>query len=98
MWVAHLLTTTAVVEAATGICLIVVPNSVADLLFAEPLAGLGLGRIAGVALFALGVAAWHDRLSKIGTLNKGLDGAKIDGWTVVSMKEDWKTIFAPESK
>ncbi|MBB3146668.1 hypothetical protein FHS21_003084 [Phyllobacterium trifolii] len=35
MRVAHLLTTTAVVEAATGICLIVVPNSVAELLFAE---------------------------------------------------------------
>jgi phosphoglycolate phosphatase-like HAD superfamily hydrolase len=40
----------------------------------------------------------YDRQSKIGTLNKGLDEAKTDGWTVVSMKDDWKTIFVPESK
>jgi hypothetical protein len=26
-------------------------------------------------------------------LDKGLDEAKAKGWTVVSMKEDWKTIF-----
>ena len=63
MWVAHLLTTTAVVEAITGISLIVVPNLVTELLFGEPLtgAGLALARVAGVALFALGVAAWRGR-------------------------------------
>jgi len=33
--------------------------------------------------------------SKIGTFSQELmDTAKADGWTVISMKEDWKTIFA----
>ena len=35
----------------------------------------------------------YDRQSHIGKLDKGLDEAKSRGWTVVSMKEDWKTIF-----
>jgi len=26
-------------------------------------------------------------------LDKGLDEAKAKGWTVASMKDDWKTIF-----
>jgi hypothetical protein len=28
-------------------------------------------------------------------LDKGLDEAAAKGWTVVSMKDDWKTIFSP---
>jgi hypothetical protein len=35
----------------------------------------------------------YDRKSDIGTLDKGLDEANAKGWTIVSMKEDWKTIF-----
>lgn len=35
----------------------------------------------------------YDRQSHIGRLDKGLDEAKAGGWTVVSMKDDWKTIF-----
>jgi hypothetical protein len=35
----------------------------------------------------------YDRLSKIGTLNKALDEAERQGWVVVSMAQDWKTIF-----
>jgi hypothetical protein len=38
----------------------------------------------------------YDRQSHIGKLDKGLDEAKAKGWTVVSMKDDWKTIFAFE--
>lgn len=37
----------------------------------------------------------YDRQSHIGKLDKGLDEAKDKGWTVVSMKDDWKTIFPP---
>jgi len=37
----------------------------------------------------------YDRASSIGRLDKGLDEAKTKGWTVVSMKDDWKTIFEP---
>jgi hypothetical protein len=40
----------------------------------------------------------YDRDSHIGKLDKGLDAAKAKGWTVVSMKDDWKSIFPPESK
>jgi hypothetical protein len=39
----------------------------------------------------------YDRQSHIGKLDKGLDEAKAKGWTVVSMKDDWKTIF-PQPK
>jgi hypothetical protein len=35
----------------------------------------------------------YDRKSPIGQLDKALDEAKEKGWTVVSMKDDWKTIF-----
>ena len=37
----------------------------------------------------------YDRASSIGRLDKGLDEAKQRGWTVVDMKNDWKTIFPP---
>ncbi|RYD65156.1 MAG: haloacid dehalogenase-like hydrolase [Verrucomicrobiaceae bacterium] len=35
----------------------------------------------------------YDRESHIGKLDKGLDEAPKRGWTVVSMKDDWKAIF-----
>jgi phosphoglycolate phosphatase-like HAD superfamily hydrolase len=35
----------------------------------------------------------YDRDSHIGKLDKGLDEAAAKGWTVVSMKDDWKTIY-----
>jgi phosphoglycolate phosphatase-like HAD superfamily hydrolase len=35
----------------------------------------------------------YDRDSKIGTLDKTLDAADASGWLVVSMKNDWNTIF-----
>ncbi len=38
----------------------------------------------------------YDRESSIGKLDKGLDEAAAKGWTVVSMKADWKKIFAFE--
>lgn len=40
----------------------------------------------------------YDRNSPIGKLDKGLDEAKARGWTVVSMKDDWRTIFAPSAR
>jgi hypothetical protein len=43
------------------------------------------------------VREWaYDRHSQIGRLDLGLDEAKVKGWTVVSMKDDWKTIFPTE--
>jgi phosphoglycolate phosphatase-like HAD superfamily hydrolase len=38
----------------------------------------------------------YDRTSQIGRLDKGLDEAKARGWTVVSMKDDWRKVFAFE--
>jgi len=35
----------------------------------------------------------YDRTSAIGRLDKALDEAQARGWTVVSMKDDWKRIF-----
>jgi phosphoglycolate phosphatase-like HAD superfamily hydrolase len=35
----------------------------------------------------------YDRQSRIGRLDKAWDEAKAKGWTVVDMKQDWKTIF-----
>ena len=35
----------------------------------------------------------YDRKSHIGKLDKALDEANAKGWTVASMKTDWKTIF-----
>jgi phosphoserine phosphatase len=35
----------------------------------------------------------YDRASPIGKLDRALDEASAKGWTVVSMKDDWKTIF-----
>ena len=36
----------------------------------------------------------YDRKSKIGHLDKALDEAKTHSWTIVDMKNDWKTIYA----
>ncbi|ABE30835.1 haloacid dehalogenase-like hydrolase family protein [Paraburkholderia xenovorans LB400] len=39
----------------------------------------------------------YDRASKVGKLDKAWDEAVTDGWTVVSMKNDWQTVFpAPQ--
>ncbi|MHC4787332.1 MAG: HAD family hydrolase [Planctomycetota bacterium] len=38
----------------------------------------------------------YDRDSHIGRLDKALDEANRRGWTVVDMKEDWKTIYPPQ--
>jgi hypothetical protein len=38
----------------------------------------------------------YDRASAAGKLDRGLDEAPNRGWTVVSMKNDWKRVFAFE--
>jgi len=37
----------------------------------------------------------YDRKSHIGQLDRGLNEAGSRGWTLVSMKADWKTVFTP---
>ncbi|MFA5098274.1 MAG: HAD family hydrolase [Candidatus Margulisiibacteriota bacterium] len=36
----------------------------------------------------------YDRKSAVGRLDKGLDMAKANGWTVVDMKKDWRTVYS----
>jgi phosphoserine phosphatase len=40
----------------------------------------------------------YDRTSQIGKLDKAWDEAIAEDWTVVSMKDDWKTIFPPATQ
>jgi phosphoserine phosphatase len=37
----------------------------------------------------------YDRKSHVGQLDRGLNEASARGWIVVSMKNDWKAVFAP---
>ena len=50
----------AVAEAATGLALLIVPSLVGQLLLGEELTGVAIpvGRVAGIALIALGIACW----------------------------------------
>ncbi len=59
----RLLKLTAIIEAATGLGLIAVPAIVVRLLLDAEMSGatIPLGRVAGVALLALGVACWLAR-------------------------------------
>jgi hypothetical protein len=40
----------------------------------------------------------YDRDSHIGRLDRALDAAEPAGWVVVSMQDDWSTIFTETSK
>jgi hypothetical protein len=50
----------AVAEGMTGLALLLVPSSVGRLLLGEEFLGVGIvsGRVAGIALIALGAACW----------------------------------------
>src|SRR5437667_1868904 len=54
---------TAIIEAATGLALIALPAIVVRLLLGAEISGasIPLGRVAGAALLALGVACWLAR-------------------------------------
>ena len=40
----------------------------------------------------------YDRADKLQQFNVGWDEAVAKGWTVVSMRQDWKTVFPPLTK
>jgi phosphoglycolate phosphatase-like HAD superfamily hydrolase len=51
-------------------------------------------RLALIVHHTDGVREWaYDRNSLVGRLDKALDEAKARDWTIVDMKNDWKTIF-----
>jgi hypothetical protein len=69
-----LLALAAVVEAATGLALIAVPGIVVRLLLGAEISGasIPLGRVAGAALLALGVACWLARNDRQSRTARGL--------------------------
>jgi hypothetical protein len=68
-----LLTLAAVVEAATGVALIVAPSLVGRLLLGAKLTGVSLpvARVTGLALLALGVGCWPGGTAFCGMLTYG---------------------------
>lgn len=70
-----LLIITAILEAATGLALLVLPTVAVSMLLGVPLdtpAGLVAGRIAGAALVALAIACWQVRNGQRGSPATGV--------------------------
>lgn len=74
-----LLKLTALVEAATGLGLVARPALVVRLLLGHELLGAGipLGRVAGMALLALGVACWLASSDTESCAARGIVGAMV---------------------
>ena len=75
----RLLTLTALIEAATGLGLIALPAVVVRLLLGAEISGaaIPLGRVAGVALLALGVACWLASYDKESCAARGVVSAMV---------------------
>jgi hypothetical protein len=70
-----LLTAIAVAELATGVGLLLAPSTVAALLLGHPLGSgvpLVVGRVAGLALVAIGLICWLEKTSNRGGSPTGL--------------------------
>ena len=68
------LSVTAAIEAGAGLGLIALPDAVVKLLLGADIAGaaIPLGRVAGVALLALGLAAWLSRGQAASAVTSGM--------------------------
>ena len=79
MGMKKLLGLAAVLEAATGLALMIHPSLVAQLLFGDGVSGAGkaLSRVAGIALLALGVACWPGREAGSGIAQKRRGAAHL---------------------
>ncbi len=74
-------------------------NSDGDLQMLEWAKGGGGVRFALIVHHTDAEREWaYDRTSSIGRLDKALGAAQAEGWTVVDMKNDWKTVFPFGSK
>jgi haloacid dehalogenase-like hydrolase len=74
-------------------------NSDGDLQMLQWTKGAGGVRFALVVHHTDAEREWaYDRKSSVGRLDKALDAAQANGWTVVNMKNDWKTVFPFGSK
>ena len=75
-----LLAATALIELGAGVALLAVPSLAVRLLFASLLdapAAVALGRLAGAALFSLGVACWLARGDAPSRAARGLTTAML---------------------
>jgi hypothetical protein len=74
-----LLKLTALIEAATGLGLVVVPAVVVRILLGGELlgAGISLGRVAGMALLALGIACWFASFDTQSCSARGIVSAMV---------------------
>jgi hypothetical protein len=70
---------TALIEVGTGVVLVATPSGVVELLLGTEISGaaLPLGRLAGVALLALGTACWLAREDDASRAARGLAGAML---------------------
>jgi hypothetical protein len=75
----RLLKLTALIEAVTGLGLLAVPAIVVRLLLGAEISGasIPLGRVAGVALLALGVACWLAHYDAQSCAARGLVSAMV---------------------
>jgi hypothetical protein len=91
----NLLAVTAVAESATGLLLVALPSRLAMLLLGVSLetpAELTLARVAGVALFALGVACWLARHDGQSRAARGVVWAMLSYNTAVAIVFAWAAI------
>jgi hypothetical protein len=75
-----LLATTAAMEAATGVVLVIAPSGAVLALLGSPLdsaAGPVIGRVLGAALLSLGTACWVARDESKGRAARGLVAAML---------------------
>ncbi len=74
-------------------------NSDGDLQMLQWTAAGSGARFMGIVHHTDAVREWaYDRQSSIGRLDKALDAAQAQGWTVVDMKNDWGVIFPFDKK
>lgn len=75
----HLLIATAVIEAGAGLTLLIAPAFAVQLLLGAEISGaaIPLGRVAGAALLALGVACWLARGAALSRAARGLVTAML---------------------
>jgi Kef-type K+ transport system membrane component KefB len=76
----QLLIVTALIEVGAGLALLCCPSAAVALLLGAPLdtpAAISLGRVAGAALFALGVASWLAHYDEKSRAARGVVSAMV---------------------
>jgi hypothetical protein len=69
-------------------------NSDGDLQMLQWTAAGGGARFMGIVHHTDAEREWaYDRTSHIGRLDKALDEGQTRGWTIVNMKNDWRTVY-----